>query len=133
MIRNAQDAEAAGRRYAHNDGNVFDDDEDLCRDAWKRVSEPDPLNHRVIVEATEANRDAFRRGYLAERRRTASSRVKILMKIRTPLGQETRWCVACGNPMTITSHGIAHHVCDGKVDHDADADHVAIADDGGSS
>jgi hypothetical protein len=40
-------------------------------------------------------------------------------------------CSECGGDMIITDEGVAHHVDgDGSVDHDKDADHVAIDDAG---
>jgi tRNA A37 threonylcarbamoyladenosine synthetase subunit TsaC/SUA5/YrdC len=44
---------------------------------------------------------------------------------------ESMYCRECGNPMFITSAGVSHHLADetsDEVDHDADADHVAIQD-----
>ena len=40
--------------------------------------------------------------------------------------QDTAPCVACGIDMTLTDVKVAHHL-NGDVDHDLDADHVAIA------
>lgn len=41
------------------------------------------------------------------------------------------WCYECGEPVEVTDTGVSHHVdAWGGVDHDADADHVAIPDAG---
>lgn len=38
-------------------------------------------------------------------------------------------CRECGNPMMVGDDGVSHHLSDdGWVDHDLDADHVAIAE-----
>lgn len=41
----------------------------------------------------------------------------------------TTYCYYCEQPMTITNTGISHHLDqDGNIDHDADANHVALDD-----
>lgn len=43
-------------------------------------------------------------------------------------GQQTAACVICGADMTLTDGEVAQHLDgDGNVDHDLDADHVALA------
>jgi hypothetical protein len=38
-------------------------------------------------------------------------------------------CFYCGNPMKIDEGGVSNHLLgSGDVDHDADADHVAVED-----
>jgi hypothetical protein len=47
------------------------------------------------------------------------------------MADDAMYCRECGNPMCITSAGVSHHLLDeisDEVDHDADADHVAIQD-----
>lgn len=47
----------------------------------------------------------------------------------TRLAREAgKHCSECGEPMFITDNGIAHHGSVGEVDHDLDADHVAVDD-----
>jgi hypothetical protein len=42
------------------------------------------------------------------------------------------FCQQCGAPMFYARHGIAHHgIAPDEIDHEADADHVALADAGG--
>lgn len=43
-----------------------------------------------------------------------------------PTGEAT--CRTCGAPMFLTDSGVSHHAGDGPsgIDHDADADHVAL-------
>jgi hypothetical protein len=39
------------------------------------------------------------------------------------------YCFACGEEMEITASGVSHHLTsDGEIDYDADADHVAYAE-----
>lgn len=40
-----------------------------------------------------------------------------------------RYCAECGDEMSVGANGVSHHITDGEVDHDKDADHVAIDDD----
>ena len=37
-------------------------------------------------------------------------------------------CVECGGPMFVEDSGVSHHGEPDSIDHDADADHVAVAD-----
>lgn len=40
-----------------------------------------------------------------------------------------KYCYECGEAMEIDSNGIANHVDeDGNIDHERDADHVAVDD-----
>lgn len=36
------------------------------------------------------------------------------------------YCKECGQEMDVDEFGISNHVIDGAIDHDADADHVAL-------
>jgi hypothetical protein len=48
-----------------------------------------------------------------------------------PLPAGPRVCQQCGAPMLITSHGIAHHgLSENEIDHEQDADHMALLDAG---
>jgi hypothetical protein len=40
----------------------------------------------------------------------------------------TLLCRECGEEMLIDEHGISNHIIEGLVDHDKDADHVAVAE-----
>lgn len=40
----------------------------------------------------------------------------------------TLLCRECGNEIQIDDNGISNHLDDGFIDHEQDADHVAIAD-----
>lgn len=42
--------------------------------------------------------------------------------------RESCRCRECGEPMFIEDDGVSHHGAPDEIDHDADADHVAIAD-----
>lgn len=46
----------------------------------------------------------------------------------TIAGRFTQHCRECGEPMFITSAGIAHHGQPNAIDHDADDGHVALTD-----
>lgn len=38
-------------------------------------------------------------------------------------------CYECGEPMMLDENEVSHHLdADGNIDHDADADHVALDD-----
>ena len=37
-------------------------------------------------------------------------------------------CYECGQKMIIQRDGVSHHVVDGDIDYEADADHVAVED-----
>lgn len=80
--------EIAGKRAAARDGNVFDDDNQCCADAWLDATTPDPLNGRVTCERTDTNLAQFRRGYLVERKRSVSRRVRALLSVLPGNGNE---------------------------------------------
>jgi len=74
---------------------------------WMRVILDEALGHEQTNEST-------------------SEMLGRLLKVFQEFDEGRIWCKLCGGPVTIGDVGIAHHIEDGQIDHEEDADHVAV-------